>query len=148
MKLDKKYIGQIYACLKELCCTEAKEELVYAYTSERTTSIKDMSETEAKSLLKYLRSEIKKLNPTKEELGKENATRRYIISLWYRIEMAETANERKIALKICFDWVEKHFKGPLNSFSSQELYKIKLAAEKVLQDRSKAVRRAVANAST
>lgn len=146
---------KLHKLLGEAGLMEQKADLVYSFTNHRTGSSREMTEIEALDLVRHLRGVIDKQEQqqrrqeqqqTKQELDKteeqKQATRRYIISVWYRIENANTVEERKAAVKVCMAWVEKHFKNTLNSFEMQDLVKIKLAAENALKDRGKAVRRA------
>lgn len=138
--------SQLHALLGQTGLMEQKESLVYSYTDGRTGSSKEMSEAEAISLIKHLKGLVKKVEPVKKyPTDSKDSTRKYIISLWYRIENAQTRDEMRLAQHKCFAWVQKAFKGHLNSFESAELFKIKLAAEQVLKDRAKAVRRSVAS---
>ena len=127
---------------------EQKADLVYSFTNQRTGSSREMTENEAVDLVIHLHNVIDKQQrqAAKTELDKteeqKQATRRYIISIWYRMENANTVDERKAAVKVCMAWVSTHFKASLNSFEMVDLFKIKLAAENALKDRAKAVRRA------
>lgn len=140
-------IAQLFALLKKLNWETKKEELIWAYTTERTSSVKEMTEQELKSLLAYLQGEIKKqsisVQPNSNEVAQKQ--RRYIISVWYKIEQANSSEGKQKAVEACKAWVLKMFKGDLNSFSSQELFRIKIAAEKVLKDRLAAIRKGMVN---
>ena len=135
--------SQLHALLSQSGLMEQKESLVYSFSCGRTNSSREMTEGEAIDLIKHLKGLVKKVEPVKKNLPNEalNKTRLYIISLWYRIENANTDEEKEKAREQCFSWVQKHFKADLNSFQSADLFKIKLAAQKVLKDRAKAVRR-------
>jgi len=139
--------SQLHALLSQSGLMEQKESLVFSFTSGRTNSSREMKEGEAIDLIKHLKTLVKKVEPKKKNLPADslNKTRRYILSLWYRIENAQTKEEIAEARQKCFEWVQKHFKGNLNSFQSSDLFKIKLAAQNVLKDRAKAVRRSIVN---
>lgn len=139
--------SQLHALLGQSGLMEQKESLIYSFTTGRTNTSREMTEGEAIDLIKHLKTLVKKVEPVKKNLPNEalNKTRRYIISLWYRIENAQTDEEKERAMQMCFNWVQKHFKGNLNSFQSADLFKIKLAAQKVLKDRAKAVRSSIMN---
>jgi hypothetical protein len=123
----------IYALLNKHGLTEQKADLAYSFSDNRTDKLSDLSAGETSSLIKYL-------NELKPEKDENDATRKYIISLWYRTENAHTPIEKKQALQKCLNWVKKNFKGELNSFDKGQLFKIKLAAEKVLKSRAASIR--------
>ena len=158
---------KLHKLLTDAGLMERKADLVFSFTNQRTGSSREMTQDEAVDLVIWLQGEIDKMQknltpcPSPAERGEKekivyreypratgkteeqkNATRRYIISLWYRMENAKTKEECKEACTKCLNWVEKHFKGKLNSFEMVDLVKIKMAAEKALRDRAKAVRRA------
>jgi methionine aminopeptidase len=147
-----------------------KANLVYSFTNERTGSSKEMTFDEAVDLIGHLRGVIAKQeanltpDPSPKERGvieknkvfvfeypratgkteiQKDLTRKYIISIWYRMENAKTKEECKEALAKCMNWVEKHFKAKLNTFEMVDLMKIKIAAENALRDRAAAVKKAM-----
>ncbi|MFC0186026.1 hypothetical protein [Pseudarcicella hirudinis] len=133
---------QLHSLLNQTGLMSEKESLIYSFSEGLTSSSKELKEYQAIALIKHLRK-ISGEQKVKDEGDMKQSTRRYIISLWYKIENAQTAEEKKAALQKCFEWVQKHFKQPLNSFEKEQLFKIKLAAEQVLKDRAKAIRRAL-----
>lgn len=139
--MNKKHNSQLHKLLEQTKLMQEKESLVYAYTSERTSSSREMTDNEAIELIKYLKKFLPKSVPATTPEG--DGLRKYIISIFYRKYDAKTTEEKQLAVKLCKEWVSKHFKGDLNSFEAQQLFKIKLAAEKMLRDGAKAVRRAV-----
>ena len=140
--MNKKHNSQLHKLLEQTKLMPEKESLVYAYTSERTSSSREMTDSEAIELIKYLNKLIPK-QVTATTTSEGDGLRKYIISIFYRKYDAKTTEEKQLAVKLCKEWVSKHFKGDLNSFEAQQLFKIKLAAEKMLRDGAKAVRRAV-----
>lgn len=143
---------KLHKLLQDAGLMERKADLVFSFTNQRTGSSREMTQDEAVDLVIWLQGEIDKMQakqnltpcPSPAERGEtqKNATRRYIISVWYRMENAKTKEECKEACSKCLKWVEKHFKAKLNSFEMVDLVKIKMAAENALKDRAKAVRRA------
>jgi hypothetical protein len=131
---------QVYALLRKAGLTEQKDALIYSYSGGTTTSTTEMKEYQAIDLVKYLRAEVAKIEGEKE---KANKMRRLIISVWYKIEDAKIEEQKKRAVEHCKDWVLKMFKRDLNAFSAQELFRIKMAAENVLRDEAKAIRKAL-----
>lgn len=140
--MNKTLNGQMYALLKATGLTEQKESLVYSYTDGRTDKSSEMYDYEAQRLVKYLQRQ--NVQSTKNaEFEKNDKLRKVIISNWYKIENAETKEQKQEAVKHCLSWVLKSFKKPLNDFSGADLYKIKIASDKVLQDKASSIRRAV-----
>jgi len=137
---------QMYALLKATGLTEQKESLVYSYTDGRTDKSSEMYDYEAQRLVKYLQSQnVQSAKNT--EYDKNDKLRKVILSNWYKIENAETKEQKALAVEHCKAWVLKCFKGGLNDFVGKDLYKIKLASDKVLQDKASSIRRAVKNAN-
>ncbi|MFY7826273.1 MAG: hypothetical protein ACOVQ4_04070 [Flectobacillus sp.] len=140
---------ELHYWLNKLGLMEQKKSLVFSFSEGQTDSSKDMKEYQAIDLIKHLKGKAKEAGieapkPKKDAL---QATRRYIISRWYLAEGASNDAEKKAALEKCLSWVEKNFKAELNSFEMPKLMVIKAAAEKVLKDRAKHVRKKYNNAN-
>ena len=155
MGLKKSLNKQLHALLTKAGLMERKAELVYSFSDNRTEHSSELYDVQAISLVKHLQGIISQseaktaLEKRKEEQEEaKQKLRRVIISIWYKIENANTPEERKATVKVCKEWVQKNFKSDLNTFSAQDLFKIKLAAEQVYKDRAKSVRRAVTSANT
>lgn len=137
---------QLHLLLSKAKLMEQKSTLIESFSSGRTSTSTDLTDEEANSLITYLKGLIDKVETEyKEEEKRKDKTRKYIISVWYRMENASTKDEMQQARLKCFNWVLKNFKSDLNSFKMADLLKIKRAAENALKDRAKAVRRAVKN---
>lgn len=132
----------LHSLLSELGWIDQKESLVYSFTNERTVHSSEMTNPEAVELIKHLQKELWK-KEKKEKPDPADGMRKYIISIFYRKYNAQTKEQKQEAVRECKAWIEKHFKGDLNDFSRQELFTIKLAAEKMYADGAKAVRRSL-----
>lgn len=155
MALKQSLNKQLHALLTKSGLMERKAELVYSFSDNRTEHSSELYDVQCASLIKHLQGIISQseaktaLEKRKgEEEEAKQKLRRVVISVWYKIENANTADERKATVKACKEWVQKHFKADLNSFNAQDLFKIKLAAEQVYKDRAKSVRRAVQDGNT
>lgn len=134
----------MHLLLNELGWIDQKESLVYSFTNERTVHSSEMTNIEALELIKHLRRELyKKEKQEEEKKDPAQPMRNYIFSIFHRKNNVLTKTQKEASKQECLDWVKKHFKADLNTFSRQDLYKIKLAAENMYADGAKAVRRAL-----
>lgn len=137
---------QLHALLNQTGLMEQKASLIYSFSEGLTDSAKELKEYQAIELIKHLKTKLPSEKQTvvaEKPKDPRQGVRRYIISRFYLMEGAKTEQQKKEALGVCLKWVEKHFKGDLNSFDLQTLFKIRNAVENALKDRAKAVRRAV-----
>lgn len=139
---------QLFALMNKagIKSTEDRQALIYSFSEGMTTSTKELKEHAAIDLIRHLQKQVGQQEQEQQqkqgsERDKADSMRKGIISVWYKIENASTPDERKNAVQKCKAWVEKHFKGELNSFETQKLYQIRDAADKVLKDQAKAIRR-------
>ncbi len=137
---------KLHLLLNKLGLNDQKESLVYSFTNNRTVHSSEMTDLEAMHLNKHLQN---MLENKQKQVVKDSCDgmRKYIISIFYRKYNVQTNEQKAEALRLCKEWVLKHFKCDLNELSSQDLFKVKLVAEKMYKDGAKAVRRAVQNAN-
>lgn len=128
--------SQFYALQKKLIQSghkTTKEDLVADYTEGRTTSLRELSDTEFKELIASLN---KMLNTTKAanwQNTAENKMRRKIIAI--------LGHQMKYTMIHIDQWCTNYgkFKKPLNDHSHAELVKLITQAEQYYQSHMKAL---------
>lgn len=136
MKITPSQNRRLHQLLNELGAMEIKKELVSSFTRGRSDSSKDLTITEAKSLIVHLQGFQVNDNPA-------DRMRKKIIAICYKIEWiyGNSPEDRKMNMAKIDNFLKKAgcLKKPLNAFTVKELPKLVSQFEQIEKHYEKAV---------